>query len=148
MKYLLVILMILITGCSQTLAESEPDFLCPGCDPQPLESKEQIKEFMLWDKTNENEFVDWVYMCGDFANDVVRNARANGIEAHRMIIEYTELRPHAIVVFYTTEGSVYVDATQGDWWVEIVGDRYYSWSMTNDSVRSWYDIQVKGYFIE
>jgi len=132
MKILILVLALMIAGCS---APSD---------------KAQIKDFMLSDNTSENVYSTGVerYTCGYFARDVVLNAREQGFEAYRVIITWEGCASHAIVLFKTDSGDIYVDATQGDWWVEIKDGRYYSWSMTDESFHSWWDMPIIDYFID
>ena len=126
------IAVLILTGCSGT------------------SDRDRIKAFMLSDNTSDNAYTTGVerYTCGYFARDVVLNARKQGFDAYRVIITWEGCASHAIVLFKTDSGDIYVDATQGDWWVEIIDGRYYSWSMTDDSVHSWYDMPVLYYFID
>jgi hypothetical protein len=101
-----------------------------------LQNKSQVEQFMLADTTNQNPYTD-TYKCGNFANDVVVNATAKGIEAKVIIVLWVgSYVPHAIVVFPTAEGDIYVDATSGDWWVNFgLGDSEYNSYLMTDSTQ-------------
>lgn len=147
---LLIVALLLVQGCGIIHAiEPAPD--SPSESYTPLLHRGQVAEFMLADNTSDNAYTTGMtrYTCGYFARDVVLNARAQGIEAYRVIITWEDSWSHAIVVFPTIfSGDVYVDATQGDWWVEMRDGRYYSWSMTDENFHSWYDMPIDNYFID
>jgi hypothetical protein len=81
---------------------------------------------------------------------VIANAEANGIEAKMVILQLAS-NPisHAIVMFPTSEGEIYVDATCGDWWVELIyGEgNYKSYSMTDPNIHWFYGETLTGYGI-
>src|SRR5574343_730499 len=112
--------------------------------------RDRIKAFMLADNNSDNAYTTGVerYTCGYFARDVVLNAREQGFDAYRVIITWEGCASHAIVLFKTDSGDIYVDATQGDWWVEMRDGRYYSWSMTDENVHSHCDLPIQDYFID
>ena len=116
----------------------------------PLQNKSQVKQFMLEDTTDKNPYTD-TYKCGNFADDVVANATANGIEADVIIVLWEgSYTPHAIVLFPTIDdGDVYVDATSGDWWVNFsLGEgEYNSYSMTSETQFGFKDKTVDMYGI-
>jgi hypothetical protein len=117
--------------------------------PQLL-NREQVKWFMLYDKTDQNTYTP-DFKCGQFSRGVMSNAGANGIEVKFVILQLAS-NPisHAIVMFPTIEdGEVFVDATCGDWWVEMnYGEgNYKSYSMTNPDVHWFYGDTLLGYGI-
>jgi predicted transglutaminase-like cysteine proteinase len=103
-----------------------------------LPSKEDIKQFMLSDKTDRNTYVVGEYVCRDYVADVIENAHKCGYEAHSIGIHMVGKSndTHAIVMFETSDGDVYVDATQADDWVYIDFDtmKYEVYSMINDKL--------------
>jgi hypothetical protein len=101
-----------------------------------LQNKSQVETFMLADTTSQLPYTD-TYKCGDFANDVVVNATAKGIEAKVIVVLWDDsYTTHAIVVFPTAEGDIYVDATSGDWWVNFgLGDSEYNSYLMTDSTQ-------------
>jgi hypothetical protein len=115
-----------------------------------LKNREQVKWFMLWDKTDLNTYTP-DFKCGQFARYVIASANAHGIEAKFVILQLDcNPIPHAIVMFPTVEdGEVFVDATCGDWWVEMnYGEgNYKSYSMTNPDVHWFYGDTLLGYGI-
>ena len=115
-----------------------------------LQNKSQVESFMLADTTSQNPYTD-TYKCGNFANDVVVNATAKGIQAKVIIVLWVgSYVPHAIVLFPTAEGDIYVDATSGDWWVDFgLGDyEYNSYSMTDSTQFGFKDKTVEMYGIK
>jgi hypothetical protein len=92
--------------------------LFAGCSDA---NKISVKEFILSDKTNNNEYIDGQYVCRDFAEDVVNNAREQGLEAYKFYVHWVGWGDitHAIVVFVENGEPVYADITQADNWVYI-----------------------------
>jgi predicted transglutaminase-like cysteine proteinase len=86
-----------------------------------LPSKDDVKAFILSDQTDKNEYIVGEYVCRDFALDVVKNARSCGFTAYPFSIHQVSNtnETHAIVLFKTSDGDVYVDVTQADNWVYI-----------------------------
>jgi hypothetical protein len=98
------------------------------------DSREDVKEFILNDQTDQNEYTT-DYVCIDFAQDVVKNARLKGFEAYPFYIhEVGKEFTHAIVLFKTSDGNVYVDVTQADNWVYIDPIEYKSCSIRDGKV--------------
>jgi len=89
-----------------------------GCSNQPTST---IKEFLLADKTNENEYISGEYVCRDFALDVVHNARKEGFKAYLFSVHWEgeTNETHCIVAFEKGELLVFADVTQTDSWVVI-----------------------------
>jgi len=83
--------------------------------------REDVKAFILSDQTDKNEYIIGEYVCRDYANDVVENAREQGFDAYRFSIHQVSdtNETHAIVLFKTSDGDIYVDVTQADNWVFI-----------------------------
>ena len=138
--FLLSLAILSTAGCNTTPAQEL-------ALPEPLRTRGDVMQFMLADDASEHPYTDG-YKCGKFARDVVENAREQGVEAYRVIVEFKESSSHAIVLFPTLTGDVYVDSTCGDWWVEIIDGQYYSWSMVDDNVHSWYNVSVSDYFVD
>ena len=80
-----------------------------------------IKEFLLADTTDRNEYINGEYVCRDFALDVVHNARKEGFKAYLFSVHWegTTNETHAIVAFEKSKEFVYADVTQTDSWVII-----------------------------
>jgi hypothetical protein len=120
----------------------------PAPIPMPLQNRGQVEQFMLSDPTDQHPYTE-DYKCGSFAQDVVDNASAMGIEAYYIIVKWEDSYiVHAIVLFPTIEdGDVYVDATQADWWVnfELGEGNYYSYLMTDPSQRTFTDKTLEAY---
>lgn len=72
----------------------------------------QLKNFMKTDKTDTRLYIDGVYVCGNYAEDVHSNAEAVEIRAAVVIVRFTDGPGHAINAFKTTDkGLVYIDCT-------------------------------------
>jgi hypothetical protein len=76
-------------------------------------SYDEIKSFILKDKTDDGIYVERVKICGDFAEMVHNNAEQNGIRAAFVAIMFeNEQIGHALNAFQTTDkGLVYIDCT-------------------------------------
>ena len=110
------------------------------CNPTPLQNKEEVKQFMEWDTTDTH----LGYNCRNFANDVCDNASNHEIEAHPVIIWFSDGTIHEIVEFPTVEdGNVFIDTTQSDWWAGTVevGQQYNPINFYSD--WSYYGTTVK-----
>jgi len=76
----------------------------------------ELLDFLLEDKTDENDYVPDVYMCGDYARDVHNNAERAGIRAAYVAIEFPSSY-HALNAFKTTDkGLVFIDCTGLEAW--------------------------------
>ena len=72
----------------------------------------ELKEFLFEDKTDKNLYVDDVYMCGSFAEELHNNAEAIGIRTAFIVIHFYNSDSHAVNAFKTVDqGLVYVDVT-------------------------------------
>jgi len=73
----------------------------------------QLKDFLREDRTDNNPYVENVYMCGEFAEDLHNNAENSGIRAAFVAIQFEDgSNPHALNAFVTTDrGLVYIDTT-------------------------------------
>ena len=73
----------------------------------------QLKAFLREDRTDNNPYVEDVYMCGDFAEDLHNNAENSGIKAAWVGIQFEDdSTAHALNAFVTTDrGLVYIDTT-------------------------------------
>jgi hypothetical protein len=83
--------------------------------------REEVKQFILSDQTDLHEYIVGVYVCRDFVYDVIENASTVGIKAFRVTVHFIGDGniTHAIAMFPTTkDGNIYVDVTQGDFWVD------------------------------
>jgi len=96
---------------------------------------DEMENFLLDDKTDRNDYITDVYMCGDFANDVHNNAEQAGIRtgwvAIRLEAEDGSISYHACNVFKTTDiGLIFIDCTGS-----YAGERSPSNSDTRVNVR-------------
>lgn len=80
--------------------------------PLNLISYDELETFVVDDQTNLNIYTD-TYMCKDFSDDVILNARAQGYTAECIFLEqYTDETTfitygHAIVCFETSDEGTY-----------------------------------------
>jgi len=75
----------------------------------------QLLDFLRSDKTDKNLYIEDVYMCGSFAEDLHNNAEAKGIRAAFVAVHFDIGVPHAINAFKTADQDlVYIDATGSD----------------------------------
>ncbi len=81
---------------SQTIVLKNPTF-------------QDLKDFILRDPTNRNEFVLNQYECRHFATEVNNNAEANGLRVAFVLLGY-DRGQHAVIAFDTTDrGLVYIE---------------------------------------
>ncbi|MCJ7605892.1 MAG: hypothetical protein MUO19_07675 [Dehalococcoidales bacterium] len=76
---------------------------------------DRLMAFLNADTTDTNSYIDDVYVCADFSEDVHNNAEAAGIRAGWVGIKFENMESgHALNVFETTDrGLVYIDCTNG-----------------------------------
>jgi len=85
----------------------------------------QLVDFMREDNTNENEYVEDVYVCSHFARDVCNNAEQQGLRCGFVIINHPE-GTHTIIAFDTIDKGLLFFEPQSDERVRpVVGTRYY-----------------------
>lgn len=74
---------------------------------------ERLKTFLVADKTDEEDYVLGIHICGNFAETVHNNAEAAGIRAAWISVDFKgESDGHALNAFNTVDrGLVYVDCT-------------------------------------
>ncbi|RZN40304.1 MAG: hypothetical protein EFT35_03090 [Methanophagales archaeon ANME-1-THS] len=74
---------------------------------------DELRKFLVEDKTNEHTYSYGSFICGDFAEVVHNNAEAKGIRAGLVTITFSnDPIGHAINVFTTKDrGLIYVDCT-------------------------------------
>ncbi|GAI68282.1 unnamed protein product [marine sediment metagenome] len=70
---------------------------------------QELRDFILKDPTNRNEFVLNQYECRHFATDVNNNAEASDLRCAFVLLGY-DRGQHAVVAFDTTDrGLVYIE---------------------------------------
>jgi len=84
-----------------------------GSSSQATELKnptfEKVKDFILKDPTNRNEFVLNQYECRHFATDVNNNADAEGLRCAFVLLCFDQGQ-HAVIAFDTVDmGLVYIE---------------------------------------
>ena len=85
----------------------------------------EATRFLRNDRTDENEFVEDVYVCSHFARDVCNNAEEEGLRCAFVELRFLE-SGHAIIAFDTIdEGLVYFDAITDERTKPVIGKRYY-----------------------
>jgi hypothetical protein len=70
---------------------------------------QELRDFILRDPTNRNEFIPNQYECRHFATEVDNNAEAEGLRCAFVLLCYDQGQ-HAVVAFDTTDqGLVYIE---------------------------------------
>ena len=86
--------------------------------------KQAIK-FLKEDETDENKFMEDIYVCSHFARDVCNNAESEGLRCAFIEIRYPD-GGHSIIAFNTTdEGLVYFEPQSDEIVKPVVGKWYY-----------------------
>jgi len=88
-------------------------------------SWQQLREFIISDRTDSRMYLPFKYECGQFARDVHNNAEAAGIKAAFVAVFFVdEIEGHALNAFNTVDkGLVYIDC-QGPEFSETEFYRY------------------------
>lgn len=87
----------------------------------PLQNRAEVEQFMRWDSTDTHPN----YNCANFVNDICDIASRHEIQAYPVVLWFKDNTVHAIILFPTEEGDVFIDATQSDWWAyPVVGELY------------------------
>ena len=74
----------------------------------------ELKQFIQNDQTDQNQYIEDVYDCHNFAADVNLNAEATGLRAAYVNIAFPDIG-HAIVAFDTVDkGIVYIEPQHDD----------------------------------
>lgn len=76
-------------------------------------SYDELIAFVKSDRTDEILYVDDLFVCADFAEQLHNNAEANGIKAAWVSVDFQGESPgHAFNAFNTTDkGIIYIDST-------------------------------------
>jgi hypothetical protein len=76
---------------------------------------QQLLQFIVADDTDEQTYIQGIYMCGSFAETLHNNAEQEGIRAAWVAIYFADSsEAHALNAFYTVDqGAVFVDCTGG-----------------------------------
>jgi ssDNA-binding Zn-finger/Zn-ribbon topoisomerase 1 len=89
---------------------------------------QELREFIRSDTTDEDIYLEGIYMCGSFAETLHNNAEQAGIRAAWVAIDFVDgSEQHAFNAFYTTDrGIVFVDCTGGGFQLVVpsLGDSY------------------------
>jgi hypothetical protein len=86
---------------------------------------QEAVSFIAQDRTDENEYVEDIYVCSHFTRDVCNNAEGKGFRCAYVEIRYPD-GGHAIVAFDTVdEELVYFDAITDERVRPVIGKRYY-----------------------
>ena len=74
---------------------------------------QRLLQFIASDDTDEQTYIEGVYVCGDFAETLHNNAEQKGIRAAWVAVDFTgSTEGHALNAFYTVDkGLVFVDCT-------------------------------------
>ncbi len=98
-------------------------------------SYDEMMKFIRNDKTDTNTYVFDSYVCEDFSEDVVENAKKNKIRAALVHLESPSCEGHAIVCFKTSDKGLYFLEPQ----LDVVFSKAEMKNMINRGV---YDIQT------
>jgi myosin heavy subunit len=72
----------------------------------------QLEGFLLEDKTDKKLYVNEIYVCGNYAQDLHNNAEAKGIRTAFVVVHFNKELPHALNAFKTLDRAlVYIDVT-------------------------------------
>jgi hypothetical protein len=76
---------------------------------------QELKDFLLSDKTDEQPYIEYSYECASYAEEVHNHAEARGIRAAFVSIWFlNDFEGHALNAFRTTDkGLVYIDCSTG-----------------------------------
>lgn len=76
---------------------------------------QELKDFLISDKTDENDYLPGLRVCAEFAAELHNNAERAGIRAGWVAIHFVDDSVgHALNVFETTNaGLVFIDNTGG-----------------------------------
>jgi hypothetical protein len=85
----------------------------------------EVLSFLWRDKTDENVYIDDVYVCRHFTSDVLRHAFEEGFRSYFVYIGFGNLA-HALVGFNTTDrGMVYIEPQTDDRVYPVMGEVYW-----------------------
>ena len=89
----------------------------------PDANTEEVRVFVIADKTNEHSYNINNYNCVDYAVDLHNNAEKAGFIAGVVSIKFEQGHGHAITVFVTRDGWLFVD--NKDRFYEKIGNDYW-----------------------
>ena len=97
------------SACAESAVSSDSE----GSSNQTITLKnptfQELKDFILKDPTNRNEFILNQYECRHFATEVNNNAEAEGLRCAFVLLCYDQGQ-HAVVAFDTPDrGLVYIE---------------------------------------
>src|SRR4030042_336368 len=74
---------------------------------------EELKDFILLDKTDQQPYIEFSYECASYAEEVHNHAEARGIRAAFVAVFFlNEFDGHALNAFYTKDkGLVFIDCS-------------------------------------
>lgn len=74
---------------------------------------QELKDFLLSDKTDQQPYIEYSYECASYAEEVHNHAEARGIRAAFVAIFFSnDLEGHALNAFQTTDkGLVFIDCS-------------------------------------
>ena len=99
-------------------------------------SHQEMREFLAQDTTDSKAYMEWDYVCSDFAAEVNNNAEAHGIRCALVYISYTEGYGHTIVAFETRDrGLMFIEPQHDDEVDLVVGKGYAQLNGYNPSPR-------------
>ncbi len=106
---------------------------------------QQLMNFLVSDKTDQNQYIFESYVCTDYAEEVHNNAEAAGIKAAFVAVFFKgDEIGHTLNAFETTDyGLVYIDCTEFDTQIYIQeGAEYQSFFLFDNS--EYYEFESLG----
>lgn len=69
-----------------------------------------VIQFVVSDVTNRNTYIPNKYVCWNFASDLIRNAKSQGIDCQFVLLLFEDGRCHAVAGFETIDrGWIYIE---------------------------------------
>lgn len=104
----------------------------------------ELMVFLEEDRTDENDYIEGVYTCSDFASDLNNNAEENGLRAAYVYMEYSD-SAHTLAAFETVDrGLVFIEPQSDD---EVVVSVGVSFSQANGYLKPDYDDTITRFTI-
>lgn len=80
--------------------------------PTPLKNPtyDEMLNFLFKDQTDKHSYIQGLYMCSNFTDDLIFNATKEGLRCGFTVIKYSDEKGHAIVAFDTIDfGIIYIE---------------------------------------
>jgi len=104
----------------------------------------ELKRFLQEDETDDNEYIEGVYTCTNFASDLNNNAEEEGFRAAYVYMEYPDAA-HSLAAFQTVDrGLVFIEPQSDD---EVVVSEGTSFSEANGYSKPSYDDTITRFVV-